>query len=228
MSSAAKERTDDLTLEQDTGQGLPPILDEGSFGNGNGSNGDSSQKPINNAILAMLLFIGAEVMFFAGLIGAYIVLRFGAPDWPPPGQPRLPVAVTGLNTAILLFSGFTIFKTKRLLKDWHRGKILKGLTITVLLGALFLAVQGFEWARLLGFGLTLSSNIYGTVFYTLIGCHALHVLGAVIWLTIVVSRLRMNPPAYNASNHVGIKMSGMYWYLVVALWPGLYGLVYFN
>jgi len=117
--------------------------------------------------------------------------------------------------------------TRRLLKDWHREQILRGLTITLLLGALFLAVQGFEWTRLLGFGLTLSSNIYGTVFYSLIGCHALHVLGAVIWLTIVVLRLKMNPPAYNANNHVGIKLSGMYWYLVVALWPILYGLVYF-
>jgi len=228
MGSAAEERADDLTIEKDVGQGLPPILDDDSFGNGNGSNGGDSDRPIKSAVLAMLLFLGAEVMFFAGLIGAFIVLRFGASDWPPPGQPRLPVVVTGINTAILLFSGLTMFKTKRLLKDWHREKILQGLTITVLLGALFLAVQGFEWTRLLGFGFTLSSNIYGTVFYTLIGCHALHVLGAVIWLTIVVSRLRMNPPAYNANNHVGIKLSGMYWYLVVALWPVLYGLVYFN
>ena len=227
MSSAAEERTDDLTLEKDVGQGLPPILNDDSFGNGNGSNGGDSDRPINSAVLAMLLFIGAEVMFFAGLIGAFIVLRFGASDWPPPGQPRLPVAVTGINTAILLFSSFVMFKTRRLLKDWHREKILRGLTITLLLGALFLAVQGFEWTRLLGFGLTLSSNIYGTVFYSLIGCHALHVLGAVIWLTIVVLRLKMNPPAYNANNHVGIKLSGMYWYLVVALWPILYGLVYF-
>lgn len=226
MSSTTEERTDDLTIEKDLGQGLPPVLDDDSFGNG--SNGDYFYKPINNAILGMLLFIGAEVMFFAGLIGAFIVLRFGAADWPPPGQPRLPVAVTGVNTAILLVSGFTIFKTRRLLKNWHRQNILRGLTITLALGVLFLAVQGFEWTRLIGFGLSFTSNIYGTVFYILIGCHALHVLGAVIWLMTLVSRLKMNPQAYTASSHIGIKLSVMYWYLVVALWPVLYGLVYFN
>ncbi len=125
MVKPAEERADDLTIEKDVGQGLPPILDDDSFGNGNGANGGDSDRPINSAVLAMLLFIGAEVMFFAGLIGAFIVLRFGASDWPPPGQPTLPVVVTGINTAILLFSGLTMFKTKRLLKDWHRERFYR-------------------------------------------------------------------------------------------------------
>ncbi|MFQ5675445.1 MAG: heme-copper oxidase subunit III, partial [bacterium] len=179
MSTVAEKRNDNRRQEKDSGKG-PPILRHNSFGNGHGPNGEEgSDKPISNATLAMLLFVGAEIMFFAGLIGAFIVLRFGVLDWPPPGQPRLPVTVTGINTAILLFSGVTMFNTRRHLKDWHRKKILRGLSTSLFLGALFLAVQGVEWARLLGFGLTLRSNIYGTVFYTLIGCHALHVLGAV-------------------------------------------------
>ncbi|MFQ5632336.1 MAG: hypothetical protein ACE5I1_26500, partial [bacterium] len=111
MSTVVQKRNEDLRREKDTGKGPPPTLDHDSFGNGNGEN--HFDKPNSNSIVAMLLFIGAELMFFAGLIGAFIVLRFGAMDWPPAGQPRLPVAVTGINTAILLFSGLTMFNTRR-------------------------------------------------------------------------------------------------------------------
>lgn len=223
--------TDDVAIEKNVGQGPPPILrDHPSGPNGDDSNGDpgGSSKPLGNAFLGMLLFIGAEVMFFAGLVGAFIVLRFGASDWPPPGQPRLPVAVTGVNTAILIGSGFMMFRTWRRLKDWNRQSILQGLGTTAALGCVFLLVQGFEWGRLLQFGLTLSSSVYGSIFYTLIGTHAAHVVGAVIWLGIVLLRLKINPIAYDGNNNVGIRLVGLYWYLVVGLWPFLYVMVYLN
>ena len=65
-----------------------------------------------------LMLLGAEAMFFAGLIGAYLVFRIGSAVWPPPFQPRLPLAVTGVNTIILLASAVTI---RRSLKAIHRG-----------------------------------------------------------------------------------------------------------
>jgi heme/copper-type cytochrome/quinol oxidase subunit 3 len=165
-------------------------------------------------------------MFFAGLIGAFVVFRYGAVDWPPLGQPRLPVAVTGVNTLILLASGYTMFRVWRQLDDWNRRRLTFGLNLTALLGVIFLAVQGFEWTRLIGFGLTMKSSVYGAIFYTLIGCHAVHVLGAVIWLLLVLMHLRQN--RFTARRHAGIKLAGMYWFLVVGLWPMLYVLVYFK
>jgi heme/copper-type cytochrome/quinol oxidase subunit 3 len=93
-----------------------------------------------------------------------------------------------------------------------------------LLGTIFLLVQGYEWTKLIGFGLTMQSSAYGAIFYTLIGCHALHVLGAVIWLALVLLQLQQN--RFTAKKHNAIKLAGMYWFLVVALWPVLYGLVY--
>src|SRR5918999_4656169 len=67
----------------------------------------------SNAWLAVLMFLGAEAMFFAGLIGAYIVFRLGSSVWPPPFQPRLPLGITGVNTAILLCSAVTIHMALR-------------------------------------------------------------------------------------------------------------------
>jgi len=206
------------------GKGPPPFFAEPPFDSGGNGRGDGARAPVGNVYLAMLLFIGADVMFFAGLIGAFIVFRFGATNWPPLGQPRLPVAVTGVNTLVLLASGFMMIRTWRRLDDWNRLRIANGLQLTASLGAIFLLVQGYEWTKLIGFGLTMQSSAYGAIFYTLIGCHALHVLGAVMWLLIVLMKLNQN--RFTAKKHAGIKLAGMYWFLVVALWPVLYGLVY--
>src|ERR1051326_7687040 len=63
-----------------------------------------------DSLAAMLIFVGTEILFFSGLISAFIVVKAGA-LWPPPGQPRLPIEVTAFNTLVLLASGFTLLKT---------------------------------------------------------------------------------------------------------------------
>jgi heme/copper-type cytochrome/quinol oxidase subunit 3 len=96
--------------------------------------------------------------------------------------------------------------------------------VTAGLGLLFLAVQGYEWIQLIGYGLTMVSGAYGATFYTLIGVHALHVVGALVWLAIVsvgVSRGRFLEPS-----SAGLRACAMYWHFVVALWPVLYVSVY--
>jgi len=188
------------TLEKDYGQGPPPVFEQPSYDpNDDGSNGHPRGNRSSNALLAMVLFIGTDIMFFAGLIGAFIVFRFGAEDWPPAGQPLLPLGVTAVNTLILLFSGITMATTWRSLSNWNRNRVLKWLTITLTGGVTFLLVQGFEWVRLIGFGLTLTSGVYGATFYTIIGCHALHVLGAVIWLGVVVLKFSSRMRTANGS-----------------------------
>jgi heme/copper-type cytochrome/quinol oxidase subunit 3 len=219
-----KRDVDDIALEKNFGEGPPPFFEEPPFDPGGNGRHGGRRAPVGNAFLAMLLFIGADVMFFAGLIGAFIVFRYGAMDWPPPGQPRLPVAVTGINTIILLASGYTMFLSWRMLQDWNRLRIANTLTATAALGTIFLLVQGYEWAKLIDFGMTISSSVYGAIFYTLIGCHALHVVGAVIWLLVILLLFKRN--RFTAKKHIGIKLAGMYWFLVVGLWPMLYVLVY--
>ena len=191
---------------------------------GGGDDDDRERPPrrgLDNARLATMFLIAGEVMFFAGLISAYFVLRMGAAQWPPPLQPRLPVLVTGLNTLVLLGSSFAMLRTQR---DRSRARVVRGLTVTAALGVVFLAVQGYEWVRLVSYGLTMASGAYGASFYTLIGVHALHVIGALVWLAIVragVGRGRFLEPAA-----AGLRACAMYWHFVVALWPVLYVTVY--
>jgi cytochrome c oxidase subunit III len=77
---------------------------------------------------------------------------------------------------------------------------------------------------LIRYGLKLSSGVYGATFYTLIGCHGVHVLGGALWLLIVLAQARKS--RFSGQKYAGVELCAMYWTFVVALWPILYGLVY--
>lgn len=174
--------------------------------------------------LGMALFIMTEVMFFAGLIAAFLVLRAGTMGpWPPLGQPRLPVVVTGLNTLVLLASGFALTRAVRRLGRGGPGAT-GWLWAASVLGVVFLAIQGVEWVRLVGYGLTMTSSVYGGTFYTLIGVHGLHVLGALVALVVVA--VRAQGGSYGPGRTQGPRLCLMYWWFVVGIWPLLYVLVY--
>lgn len=180
--------------------------------------------PVAPAILATIFLIAGEVVFFAGLIFAFWVLRLGAPVWPPPFQPRLPVGVTGANTVVLLASSVAMVAAARALRHGDRKALVRRLAASGLLGAIFLVVQGYEWTRLIAFGFTVSSGTYGATFYTVVGAHAAHVLVALAWLLAMawlVARGRLA-----AGRTAPVTACALYWHFVVALWPILYVSVY--
>ena len=136
-------------------------------------------KVVPDGVLAMIFILFTEGMLFAGLISAYIVNKAGAKVlWPPVDQPRLPVEVTAVNTLILISSAIVLYFFIRRVKNTMAidAKSTNLLLVTMMLGGTFLAVQGTEWARLIGYGLTTHSSLYGAFFYTLIGAHGLHVM----------------------------------------------------
>ena len=172
----------------------------------------------------MLFLICGEIMFFGGLVSAFLVLRVTAVQWPPPLQPRLPVLVTGVNTLVLLASSVAMAGAGRALSRRDTRMLVQRLALAGALGAAFLVVQGYEWIRLVSYGLTVWSGAYGTTFYTVIGTHAVHVAAAVVWVAItawLAARGRfLEGPAGP------LRACAIYWHFVVALWPFLYVAVY--
>lgn len=179
---------------------------------------------LTNARIAMAMFLGAETMFFTGLIGAYMVLRQASPVWPPPGLPRLPILVTWANTAVLMLSCWTMWRARHAVGQRSPRRLERFLTLTAFLGILFLGIQGSEWIRLVGHGLRVSSGVYGSTFYVLIGVHGLHVLGAVAWLILVLFRARAH--RFSPARAQEMDLAGIYWYYVGGLWLVLFPMVY--
>jgi heme/copper-type cytochrome/quinol oxidase subunit 3 len=175
-------------------------------------------------ILATMFLIAGDLMFFAGLIFAFWVLRLAAPVWPPPLQPRLPIGVTTANTFVLLASSAAMLAATRTLARGRGEMLTRRLGLAALLGGFFVTLQGYEWARLVGFGLTVSSGIYGALFYTLVGAHALHVAAALVWVAVTAIRARRG--RLDHTRVAEAHACALYWHFVVALWPLLYVSVY--
>jgi cytochrome c oxidase subunit 3 len=174
-----------------------------------------------NAVLGMSLFVIAEIMFFAGLISAFTIVKAGSPgSWPPPGQPRLPVGETLVNTGALLLSGAALFWARQ---AFHRRRddAVRPLAVAIALGSFFVVFQGVEWVSLLGQGLTLTTSSYGSFFYLIVGVHALHAVAALIYLAVVCWGLL-------GGENVRHRFAGaqVFWYFVVGMWPFIYYKVY--
>ena len=184
-----------------------------------------TRNPISSGVIGMLIFMVTEAMFFAGLISAYMVIRAGIEEWPPWGQPRLPVLATAFNTIVLLASGFIMAHSRACFKKNEFAMGRRWLGISILLGTFFLVFQGYEWIQLLKFGFTLSSSVYGGLFYLLIGAHGFHVMGALAVL--IYAWYRIKTPG-NPVTPEGLYPFQMLWYFVVCVWPILYVLVYLS
>lgn len=189
-----------------------------------GPGGTVAAPPLSNARVAIAMFLVGESMFFAGLIGAYLVFRVGSAVWPPAGLPALPLVVTWVNTLFLFASGATVIAALRAARRDDQRGLRRGLMWTALLGAVFVAVQGSEWLQLMRHGLFLSSGPYGSTFYTLIGTHAAHVVGAMVWVFYVLWMARRG--YYSKRSHDGVEVCAVYWLYVCALWGVLFALVY--
>lgn len=176
--------------------------------------------PVQSAVLGMLLFLMVEAMMFAGFISAFMIVKSNAIEWPPPGQPRLPVERTLLNSVALLVSGGVLLHAGRVFRR-NRLKALGPMGVAMALGAFFVAFQGWEWLQLLREGLTLTSSQHGSFFYVIVGMHAAHALvalAALAWAWRKLSTLELAP-----STLAGVSL---FWYFVVLLWPVLYWRVY--
>jgi heme/copper-type cytochrome/quinol oxidase subunit 3 len=173
----------------------------------------------------LILFIFSEIMLFGALLGSFLVYK-NSPVWPPFDQPRYPANETAVNTIILLLSGATMFVFRTIYNKGgqSRKKLTVVLALTVILGVSFLILQGVEWVKLVSYGLTMTSSIYGSIFYVIVGFHAIHVLIACIWLVITSVRAIANK---FPKNMVGLETCGIFWYFVVLLWPVIYSLLYF-
>jgi cytochrome c oxidase subunit III len=182
--------------------------------------------------LGMWVFLLSEIMFFTGLIGAYIILRFATPEaYTDPGV-VLNVPLTAFNTFVLICSSVTMVKGFAALQGGDQRGLRLWLLATVLLGAFFLSVQAIEYYELSHEGFVPvvaryaaeGAPLYGMTFYTLTGFHGAHVTVGV--LALIFTSIKAFRGGYTPANSGGVEIMGLYWHFVDLVWIILFTIVY--
>jgi cytochrome c oxidase subunit III len=173
-------------------------------------------------LLGMLLFIISEVMVFGAFFTAYFFIRIvSGDDWFPFRGHELPVAVAGVNTAILFSSSLTMHWAQTSIKNGNRFGLKAGMLTTFLLGATFLFVQINEYVHI---GFAPHDFAQGSIFYGLTGLHGAHVFIGLTLLAMVVVRSFLGHST--PEEHRGVEVPGIYWHFVDIMWLFVYTTVY--
>ena len=182
-----------------------------------------------------IVWLGSEVMFFAGLFAIYFTLRNASPDLWAESTTLLNVPFATVNTVILVLSSVTcqmgVFAAERFQPyttrtPRYRLGMVEWFFITFVLGAIFVSGQVWEYAQLVAEGLPISANSYASAFYLTTGFHALHVTGGLIAFLLVIGR------AYAVKNFGCKEMTSSivvsyYWHFVDVVWIALFLVIYF-
>jgi cytochrome c oxidase subunit III len=172
--------------------------------------------------VGMACLIIAESAIFTIFVVAYLYYTGKSLTGPTPGE----VLETPIFfTVCLLSSSLTIHLASKLLERGKHGAFLALWFLTIVLGALFLYGTAREWHRLIyEHGLTISTNLFGTTYYSLVGLHATHVTVGLLMLTIVL--------LFGLAGRIGREQSAridvlsMYWHFVDAVWVVVFAVVY--
>ena len=177
-------------------------------------------RPLDHRKLGMWLFIGSEVMFFAGFIAAFV--HFKVID--PTATEVLDIPLTTLNSFLLLTSSFTVVSALEAIRRSDIRTMWNYLIATWLLGLGFLMGQALEFSKLFYEGVTLGS-IFGSTFFSVTGFHGFHVFIGLVWLLLVLVKT-MRPRIVGAEQAMQIEIFGLYWHFVDVVWIFLFAIIY--
>jgi len=172
----------------------------------------------------LLCFLVSEVALFGTLIVTYLFYLGKDVVGPMPSQVLfLPLVLC--NTVVLLSSSGTVQMAEKALHRGNQSRFIMLWLLTIVLGALFLCGTAYEWHGLIvKHGLTISRNLFGTTYYTLVGLHALHVtVGVTIMLIVLGLALRRRVTSENRS---AVGLVSWYWHFVDVVWLVVFTVVY--
>ena len=197
---------------------------------------DDLEQQLEASTLGMWLFLVTEVMFFGGMLAAYMLYRIWYPVAWADGSNELNIVMGGVNTAVLIFSSLTMAMAVRSAQTGRRTATMVFLVVTMLLGLTFLVIKFFEYKEKFELHHVPGPNfqfegpeaphvqIFFSVYFALTGVHALHMvigfslLSVILWMTY---KNRFSPEWYTP-----VELAGLYWHFVDIVWIFLFPLLY--
>jgi cytochrome c oxidase subunit III len=190
----------------------------------------------NMVSVGTIVWLGSELMFFAGLFAMYFQIRSLSSDLWAEQTEKLNVPFASVNALVLVISSvwcqLGVFKAEagkpaRTGKLWEIREwgMREWYVLTYLFGAFFIGGQVFEYADLASEGVTLSSDRYGSVFYLTTGFHGLHVTGGLIAFLLIMGRT-FTTKRYTHTQAIGAVVTSYYWHFVDVVWIALFSTIY--
>lgn len=179
---------------------------------------------IPHAKLGMWAFLASEIMLFGGLISAYVILRSGSAHMVIPPRSMMGVPLATLNTFVLITSSVTMVLALAAIKANEMDKYMRYLSMTFGGGIIFLMIKAYEYNHKWHEGITISSNLFGSFYFTLTGLHGLHVIGG---MGIMAYLMWAGSKGYqNQHSYDRVEAGGLYWHFVDLVWVILFPILY--
>lgn len=160
----------------------------------------------------LVFVVATEAALFVYLLFSYFYLASQAPGpWPPSGAP--PILSAAVNTAILLASSLTAWWGQRGIEKGSSGRLILGLALSLVLGAVFVGVQVHDWMHK---PFSPATDAYGSLFYTITGVHIAHVAIGLFILACLILWGAMG--RFSAGRHLHVTLGVLYWHFVDAVW----------
>jgi cytochrome c oxidase subunit III len=175
----------------------------------------------SSPVLGMVLFVASEAMFFAAFFGAYFTIYAAAPVWPPPNIPIPATVIPSIATGMLITSSFTLQAGVRAIRKGRTAALNRWLSLTILLGITFLVLQIYDYSQQ-GFGI--HDGVYASLFYVMTGLHTAHVIGGVLFLSLIFAQSRTGQ--LSLERHEPVEAGAIYWHFVDVVWIGLFTAFY--
>lgn len=184
---------------------------------------------IPNGKFGIWLFLASEVMLFGALFSSYVLIRSGAPHWPPEGglsSEILDVPKATFNTAVLITSSITMVLAWASCKLGNLSKFKLWMGITIALSFVFLIVKYFEYAHKFELGHTPAHDNFYAIYFTMTGLHGVHIIGGIIVNTYLLtwgSKLWKTDSVHFTNR---VENAGLYWHFVDLVWIFLFPSLY--
>lgn len=197
---------------------------------------ESLEKQEHAAHLGMWLFLTSEVLLFGALFGLYTAYRVSLGEEFTQASHHNNVALGTANTFILITSSFFAAWAVHSIRHDRRRDTVISLALTLLLGLTFLVLKGIEYSQHFAEGIypgaayrfeelpTRAANTFFSLYYFMTGLHALHVIGGLTALSVVLVLAKKG--RYSPTRHTSLELSVLYWHLVDAIWIFLWPLMY--
>jgi len=194
----------------------------------------SMEQQLEASTLGMWVFLVTEIMFFGGLFMAYLVYRNMYPHAWVEASAELNWKLGGLNTLVLIGSSLTMALAVRAAMLGQKKGQLINLTLTILLGCVFLVVKFFEYKAKFEHhlvpgphfdpALEQGMQLFFSLYFMMTGIHAAHMIIGIVMMTIILVMAAKN--SFNAEYYTPVEVAGLYWHFVDIVWIFLFPLLY--